>query len=826
MNCIIPEKDLWDSLLRVEKPGRYTGGEYGITAKHDKAILYVALSYPDLYEIGMSNHAIRILYCLLNSLPGISCERVFAPAPDFEEELRKKNIPLYSLESGLPLNEFDIICFSLGYELNATNVLTILDLGRAGINNEDRGESDPVVIAGGPAVTNPVPFASFIDCFFIGEAEGKVEELFTGLCSIKRKGHNRQELLHYILQEPSVWSSAKPDHKASKNIWMGFSTGTLHQHFPVPNISVIQDQGVVEIMRGCPNICRFCHSSIYYRPFRLKMPCHIFSEVEHLILCGGYRRITLTSLSSGDYRYIDELVRILSARYKQAGISFSLPSLRIDSLALSLLKDISEVRKSGLTFAVETPDPAWQAGVNKSVSFEKTMSLLLEARKMGWNKAKFYFMIGLPLYQCDESDMIIEFAREARKRTKMQLTIAISTFIPKPHTPFQWAPQLSEDIAFERIMHIKRNLSEKYFKISYHSPFSSLLEGIISRGTKEVGDIIFNAYKKGARLDAWDDYIRRSIWRNAIGEAGTDIISGTLGARKSDEPLPWDSVDLGVSKQYLKNEWEKAVKREYTEACSSSCSHPCGICGRKIKVMDTIVKKEITDLESLTPFRLQATSRKRLLFSYSKTDKAVFLSHLNSMHIFERALLRAGYLPYFTKGFNPKPTLEFASPLALGVESRDEIAACEIENFDSIEKFKEKINNVLPEGFSLEKCKELPSYKKGTKKISLARLYWGSDYLLTQGKEIKQIIHIFSLINNVNEEESELYEFSPALDSFFMLGKDICIRWKKIEKKGCNIIHFLERLTGRLHFESGIRIIRMKTLIKTGEEPGCFFDVL
>lgn len=827
MDCIVPERDLWDSLLRVEKPGRYTGGEFGISAKSDEIILYVALSFPDLYEIGMSNHAVRILYSLLNAIPGVSCERVFAPAPDFEAELRNKNIPLYSLESGRSLKDFDIICFSLGYELNATNVLTILDLGGVHIRNADRKNSGPVVMAGGPAVTNPVPFASFIDCFFVGEAEGTIEKLFAGLCSIKSKKGGRRELLLRILEEPSVWSVEKPDHKAHKNTWTGFPTGSLPPVFPVPNISIVQDQGVVEIMRGCPNNCRFCHSSIYYRPFRFKKPHLICSEIEQMIHRDGYRRITLTSLSSGDYRHIDILARILSARYKQAGVSFSLPSLRIDSLALSLLKDISEVRKSGLTFAVETPDPVWQEGLNKNVSFDKTISLLREAKKKGWNKAKFYFMIGLPLCREDESDAIITFVNEAGKKTKMHLTITLSTFIPKPHTPFQWAPQISEETAFERIMHIKRSLPDKYFKVSYHSPFSSLLEGIFSRGTVEVGDIIYNAYIKGARLDAWDDYIQRHIWRTVLEQAETDIIANTLRARESDEILPWDSVDLGVSKQYLKSEWEKAVKGESTEACSSSCTHHCGMCDKEIKVMDTVSKEEITALESLAPFSLQPAVHKKLLLSCSKSGKAAFLSHLNCMHIFERVLLRAGYLPSFSKGFNPKPILEFASPLALGIQSKDEIISCEIENFDSVEEFRKKVNHALPRGLAVEKCKELPPYREGTKKISLAQTYWGSDFLFTHENKIKQIIHMFSLINDVNEKESELYEFSPALDSFFMLGSGLCIRWKKIDKKGCNILHFCEKLTGRLHFESGIKITRLNTLaIDADGEPGHYFDVL
>ncbi|MBN2439965.1 MAG: DUF2344 domain-containing protein [Spirochaetales bacterium] len=827
---IRPENDLWDSLLRVAKPGRYVGGEFGIVShknEDDAKTLFIALSFPDLYEIGMSNHAVKILYSLLNSLPHVVCERVFAPAPDFEEELRTKNMPLYSLESGRPLSRFDVICFSVGYELCATNILTILDRGHISILSKDRSLDDPVIMAGGPAVTNPLPFSLFIDYFFIGEAEGRIEALCTALREIKCSGGKRRSFIEYLAGEPNVWSKEKPDKVVKKHTWMGFSETLITSTFPVPNIKVVQDHGVTEIMRGCPNNCRFCHASIYYRPFRFKKPPVISSEIEDLILKCGYRNITLSSLSTGDYSHIDLLIRNLSERYKHAGISFALPSLRINTLSLSLLEDISSVRKSGLTFAVETPDSSWQSGLNKDVSMEKTIALLLEAQKRGWRAAKFYFMIGLPVYEHDESDAIIEFLKVIKFKTNMALTINISTFIPKPHTPFQWAPQLGEEEALKRIYHIKRSLPGKKFKVTYHSPFASFIEGIISRGSYEVGSLIIDAYKKGARLDAWDEYIRKDIWREVLNESNPDIINDSLRARKDDEKLPWEGIHLGVSHTYLRKEWEKSVKKELTEICSSSCCDQCGACNKTIKVEDFDTKNEIINLDTHSPFVTSETLHKRILYSFKKSGKAAFLSHLNCMLIFERTFLRAGYLLRFTKGFNPKPILEFASPLSLGLGSHDEIVSCEIDNFDSVENVIQKINRQLPPGFEVTRAKVLPPYIEGTKKTSLAGQFWGSDFFLESEHNIEKIIHIFSQINNVCDEENEFHEFTPVLDSFFMLGKGICIRWKQIEKKGFNIQHFIRKLTGQMFYEQGITITRLNSLAKGKEnQPEHYFDVM
>ncbi len=456
-------RDLVALLRKVEKPGRYVGGEFGAVSKPDPS-LKVALSYPDLYEIGMSNAAIRILYSLLNGIPGVSCERVFAPAPDFEDALRGAGLPLFSLESGRPLSEFDIIGFSIGHELTLTNLCAILESGGVEIESARRGAGQPIVIAGGPAATNPVPLGLFVDAVFIGEAEGWVEPVFSELAVMKRKGAARQDMLAYLRSQPCIWFPGKTG-RVGRALWRGFAETTAVSLFPVPSMRVVQDHGTVEIMRGCPNACRFCHATVYARPCRFKLHEMIREEVQALVERAGYRQVTLSSLSSGDFRGIHGLVRDLNARYAPLQVSFSLPSLRIDSLSLALLKEISEVRKSGLTFAVETAKPEWQQEVRKTATLEKIISVMREAKTQGWKAAKFYFMVGLPpSFGDDESTSIIEYMRAVRAATGMSINVNIAAFIPKPHTPWQRAAQLGEEDASARIRAVRKGLAGQWLQ--------------------------------------------------------------------------------------------------------------------------------------------------------------------------------------------------------------------------------------------------------------------------------------------------------------------------------------------------------------------------
>ncbi len=757
---IIPEIQFRDSLLHVERPGRYIGGEYGcVKYGVEQAAIKIALCFPDLYEIGMSNNAMRILFDLFNKVDGLLCDIVFCPAPDFASVLRSDDVPLYTLTHGIPLNECDILAFSVGYELAATNILSVLELGKIPRHNDERTEDDPIVIAGGPAITNPIPFGSWIDGVHLGEAEAYhgIIQILKEMAVRKKEGATRANLLNLLQGSSFIWSEVSPE--SSSMTYNDFGTENSYYdekliYFLSPNVSVVQEHGVVEIMRGCPNGCRFCHAGEFYRPYRQKNIEKIIEEVKERINTYGYREITISSLSTGDYPYLDTLINELNKCYSHKHISFSLPSLKVNSFTLKVLQTVSTVRRSGLTFAIETPDPKWQKSVNKTVPLEDVISIIKQAKVLGWRQAKFYFMTGLPFTDLEtEPEDIAVYLREIYLETHIAMNINVGTFVPKPHTPYQWVAQLEPSKALYQLKHIKSAIMHAVprVKVNFQDPYISYIEGIITRGDDRVSKLIEHAYDHGAKFDAWDEYFTKEAWDSAIDEAGWDVSASVCKKKTVQDHLPWDTIRIGAGKGYLKNEYSLAEKHVMTTRCTDSCDHQCGACIPDISEVHDAGEENASFIPGNKLVIEEPVSFNKVVAAYGKHGKAIYYSHINIMKIMENMLLRRDIAIEFSHGFNPKPRLEFVSPLPLGIEGDEELMMVRLpatEEYESLQKVLTKCDDALPEGIELRFCA-----LKGLGHKSLSAAFGGSQYCISSKNDIlhQSISKILQRLVSVND---------------------------------------------------------------------------
>ena len=587
-------------LLRVQKPARYTGGEYNEIIK-DKAAVDVrfAMCFPDTYEIGMSNLGLRILYGSMNQAEGVWCERAFAPWGDMEEEMRKEHIPLYALESGDSLKEFDFVGFSLGYEMAYTNVLNMLDLAHIPLHSDQRGEDDPIIVAGGTCVYNGEPLADFIDIFSLGEGEDVTLEMIDLYRKGKQAGWSRAEFLQNAAQVPGLYvpslyeisyhqdgtvQAITPTHGAPEHIRKRIVADLDKSYFPVktiiPSTDIVHDRVMLEVFRGCIRGCRFCQAGYCYRPVRPKSVDLLVQQGIASCKDSGYQEMTLSSLSTSDYRPLTELCDGLLEYCDPRNININLPSLRADGFSMGIMQRLQRVRKTSITFAPEAGTQRMRDTINKNVKEEDLLQSCRTAFEGGCNAVKLYFMLGLPT-ETDED--VIGIARLAEKvywtwknyavnkSRGLRITVSTSFFVPKPFTPFQWEAQITRDEYHRRVDLLRGSIKNKSIQYNWHEMETSYIEAVLARGDRRLGKLLETVWRKGGRLDSWSEYFSFERWMEAFAETGIDPDFYALRERSKDEILPWSMIDIGVHPEYLWREREQAYRSVITPDCRVQC---------------------------------------------------------------------------------------------------------------------------------------------------------------------------------------------------------------------------------------------------------------
>ena len=602
-----------DILLNIEKPARYIGGEVNSVMKDkDKVDIRFAMCFPDVYEIGMSHLGIQILYDMFNRREDTWCERVYSPWLDLDKVLRKKNIPLFALESQDPVRDFDFLGITIQFEMCYTNILQILDLSHIPLHAADRTEADPIVIGGGPCAYNPEPLAEFFDIFYIGEGETVYDELLDTYKAWKKSGGSRKDFLRqaarieglYVPQfydatynEDGTIAAFTPNDpcapsKVRKQVVMDVTDAPYPMKPVVPYIKATQDRVVLEIQRGCIRGCRFCQAGMIYRPTRERSVETLKEYARTMLKNTGHEEISLSSLSSSDYSKLNELVTFLIEEFKDRGINISLPSLRIDAFSLDVMSKVQDIRKSSLTFAPEAGSQRMRDVINKGLTEEEILTGAGQAFEGGWTKVKLYFMLGLPTETEKDMKEIARLSDRVARRYyeipkedrhgKCQITASSSFFVPKPFTPFQWAAMYPAE-EYDRRAHLvndefREQLNRKSLKYNWHDAQGTVLEGVMARGDRRVGKVIEEAYRLGCLFDSWTETFRNDLWMQAFDNTRVDIAFYNQRVRGKDEIFPWDFIDIGVSRSFLRREWERAMNETVTPNCREQCSG-CGAAG-------------------------------------------------------------------------------------------------------------------------------------------------------------------------------------------------------------------------------------------------------
>ena len=720
-------------LARVEKPGRYVGGEWNEIRKDPARVrAKIVLAFPDVYEIGMSYLGQKILYALLNRDRDVLAERVYAPWPDLERELRAAGIPLASLENGLPLREFDVVGFSLLYELNYSNVLTILDLGGIPLLSADRGEDDPLVIAGGPAAFNPEPVADVFDLIFIGDGEEGFPEIVRAVTDTRQRGLSRRERLRELARiegayVPSLYRAVAAEGSplvvprplegvpavVRKRQVKDFSRSSFPEKIVVPGLRVVFDRVAIEAARGCPQSCRFCQASTLYFPHRPKDPGTIYRTALRSLRQTGYEDLSLSALSIGDHPQLEATVGALMDDLAREKISLSLSSLRPGRLSRALVENILKVRKTGFTLVPEAGTERLRAVINKDLDGDEIRDALTFAFEGGWTLVKLYFMAGLPTETDEDVAGIVALVRDTLDLGRSilgsapRVHVSLSSFIPKPHTPFQWLGMADEAALAEKQAHVRGELRRfRTVEVKTHPIATSVLEAVFSRGDRRLGPVLIDAWRRGARFDGWDDKLDAGAWSGAFTAAGVDR-RDYLRPLSRDAVLPWDHIDTRVRKSRLSRELDAAMRSERTASCLERSCGECGGCEERAWKRPAPAAKIRPLPAAAVPAGEEAGTVLRYRAVYSKRGKARYLSHIDLIHIIQRSFRRAGIEVRKTQGFHPKMDFAYGPALPLGMEALKEVLEFRSDRRIEPRDFLSRINRSVPPGVRFSELRAL-----------------------------------------------------------------------------------------------------------------------